>query len=314
LCAGGRSGTLLAIVSKGSRATTSALPAIAERQGEGTSMALQQARMLAAAFILFAATPLSAQTTPKLLASGIERPGSAIYIGNSFFYYNNSLHNHVSRLLVAAEPSYKFRSTSVTISGSGADWHDVESYFRPNAIGSYSFDNDNNIVFNKLDKLFDLAIMMDCSQCPIHPQLKSVFVEYSKRHADTVRKHGAKPVFFMSWAYADKPEMTAQLAEAYTRAGNDNDAFVIPAGLAFARALAQRPQLNLYAPDKRHPSLAGTYLAAATIYGSLMKKSPAGLKYTAGLDEDTAKFLQGVAWETVEDYFRPGASAAATAK
>jgi hypothetical protein len=28
----------------------------------------------------------------------------------------------------------------------------------------------------------------------------------------------------MSWAYADKPGVTAELAEAYTRAGNDNDA------------------------------------------------------------------------------------------
>jgi hypothetical protein len=146
--------------------------------------------------------------------------------------------------------------------------------------------------------------MMDCSQCPIHPQLSKVFVEYSKKHSDTVRKHGAKPVFFMSWAYADKPEMTAELAEAYTKAGNDNGAFVIPAGLAFARSVKARPQLNLYAADKRHPSLAGTYLAAGTIYGALFKKSPVGLKYTAGLDEETAKFLQATAWDSVQDYYR----------
>ena len=40
-------------------------------------------------------------------------------IGNSFFYYNNSLHNHVTRLIRAADPSYRFRTTSVTISGLG---------------------------------------------------------------------------------------------------------------------------------------------------------------------------------------------------
>ena len=68
----------------------------------------------------------------------------------------------------------------------------------------------------------------------------------------------------MSWAYADVPAMTAQLAEAYTRAANDNGAYVIPAGLAFARAIERRPQLNLYVADKRHPSVAGTYLAALT--------------------------------------------------
>jgi hypothetical protein len=141
--------------------------------------------------------------------------------------------------------------------------------------------------------------------CPIHPQLKTVFREYAKKHADTVRKHGAKPVFFMSWAYADAPEMTAELAEAYTQAANDNEVFVIPAGLAFARAIAQRPDLGLYAPDKRHPSVMGSYLAACTTYAALFRKSPVGLKYGADLDEATARFLQTVAWETVRDYFKP---------
>ena len=191
----------------------------------------------------------------------------------------------------------------MTISGSGADWHDVASYFRPNAVGRYSFDAQNNIRFNTITRLFDLAIMMDCSQCPVHPQLRPIFFEQMKNHAGTVRKRGAKPVFFMSWAYADKPEMTAQLSEAYTAAANDNDAFVIPAGLAFARAVARQPQLNLYAEDKRHPSLAGTYLAASTIYGALFRKSPVGLKYIAGLDQETATFLQTMAWETLREYF-----------
>jgi hypothetical protein len=145
--------------------------------------------------------------------------------------------------------------------------------------------------------------MMDCSQCPIHPQLQSTFSDFSKKHSDTVRKNGAVPVFFMSWAYADKPGMTAELADAYTKAGNANGALVIPAGLAFAKSIERRPELNLYAEDKRHPSLAGTYLAVSTVYASLFKKSPVGLKYTAGIDEPTAKLLQSVAWETVQDYF-----------
>ena len=147
---------------------------------------------------------------------------------------------------------------------------------------------------------------MDCSQCPIHPQLKSTFHEYAKKHSDTIRKHDARPVFFMSWAYKDKPEMTAQLAEQYTIAGNANDALVIPAGLAFAKAVGRRPTLELYQPDKRHPSLAGTYLAASTTYAALYRKSPVGNKYLAGLDAATAQFLQGVAWETVQEYFGNG--------
>lgn len=244
-----------------------------------------------------------AQTKPKLTDAGA--PKTAIFIGNSFFYYNNSLHAHVLSMRRAADPQNRaaYRNTSVTISGSGFDWHDVESYFRPNAIGRYSFDDNNNVVFNKIDKLFDVAIMMDCSQCPIHPQLKSVFTEFTKKGSDAARKNGAKPVFFMSWAYADKPEMTAQLAEAYTLAGNENDALVIPAGLAFAQSVAKRPELNLYAPDKRHPSLLGTYLSAATVYASLYRETPVGNAYIAGIDADTAHFLQTIAWETVQDYY-----------
>jgi hypothetical protein len=245
------------------------------------------------------------ETSPTVTSLGMGSPASALYVGNSFFYYNNGMSGHVSKLRSAEGPAApRFRSTAVTIGGSGIDWHDVESYFRPNAIGRYSFDAKNNIVFNEPGKLFDVTIVMDCSQCPIHPQLKSVFREYAKKDSDIIRKHGAIPVFFMSWAYQDRPEMTMQLAEAYTIAGNENRALVIPAGLAFARSLSKRPALVLHDPDKRHPSLAGTYLAACTVYASLFKKSPVGSSYTAGLAADDAAFLQTVAWETVQAYYR----------
>ena len=262
--------------------------------------------MLAVAICMAAGPTVAlAQTKPVVTSLGPDFPTSEIFIGNSFFYYNNGLPDHVGRLEKAADPDHKqdYRNTMVTIGGSGFDWHDVESYFRPNAIGSYSFDDHNNVVFNKPGKLFDAAVMMDCSQCPIHPRLKTAFTEFAKKDSGIVRAHGAKPVFFMSWAYADKPEMTAQLAEAYTVAGNDNNALVIPAGLAFARARQKQPELNLYADDRRHPSLAGTYLASCVVFAALTGRSPVGNSYLAGIDEPTAHFLQTVAWQTVQDYY-----------
>jgi hypothetical protein len=228
---------------------------------------------------------------------------SFLWVGNSFFYYNNSMHGHVGLLARALDARLGLRGVSVTISGSGLDWHDVESYFRPDGIGRYSFVGDNEIVFNPPGRPFDAVILMDCSQCPIHPQLKSVFTEQVKKHAATAIRHGARPILFMSWAYKDKPEMTAQLAEQYTLAGNANDALVIPAGLAFARAIAARPQLELYQADKRHPSLAGTYLAAATVLAAVTGRSPVGASYTAGLDGELAGFLQTTAWDTVRAYY-----------
>jgi hypothetical protein len=263
------------------------------------------AALAAIGAIAAGSTAALAQTKPAVTTLGPDFARTGIFIGNSFFYYNNGLPGHLSQMEKAADPEHKldYRNTMVTIGGSGFDWHDVESYFRPNAVGSYSFDENNVVVFNKPGKLFDVAVMMDCSQCPIHPTLKSVFTDYAKKNSDTVRAHGATPVLFMSWAYADKPEMTAQLAEAYTTAGNANNALVIPAGLAFARARSKQPELNLYVADKRHPSLAGTYLATCVVFAALTGRSPVGNPYVAGIDAPTAAFLQTVAWETVQEYY-----------
>lgn len=251
---------------------------------------------------LFAAAG-SAELKPTRTA--LETPPAAIlWVGNSFFYYNNSLHNHFNRLAASAQPAVRVRGTSVTISGSGLDWHDMEALVREGALGRYSFTADNEVRFNPPGRQYDTAVMMDCSQCPIHERLQAAFHETVKRHGATLTKAGIRPVLFMSWAYADKPEMTAQLAEQYTRAGNANNALVIPAGLAFARAIAQRPTVNLYDADKRHPSLAGTYLAAATAYATFYRASPAACTYTAGLDAETARFLRTIAWETVHAYFQ----------
>ena len=113
---------------------------------------------------------------------------SLLWVGNSFFYYNNSMHGHVGRLLGGAGAK-GIRSTSATISGSGINWHDVEAHFKPGGVGSYSFVAGNEVRFNTFDKPFDGVMMMDCSQCPIHPKLQAIFYEYAAKHSATARRN-----------------------------------------------------------------------------------------------------------------------------
>jgi hypothetical protein len=229
------------------------------------------------------------------------------FIGNSFFYYNNGITSYLNEMVVEGIPKQKKTFSQITISGSGLSWHNVESYLDPKCIVRYSFDSANNVIFNDPEqKLFDVVILQDNSQGPVHPQLKSVFVEYVKRHCDTIRRHGAIPVLFMSWAYTGRPEMTEQLATAYTQVGNENDALVIPAGLAFAESLAKRPDIKLVTEDKKHPTPEGTYLSAATVYAAIFKNSPVGLKYNGGLDDAVTRHLQEIAWETIQAYYGRG--------
>jgi len=214
----------------------------------------------ALSLLLLVSIPVGAlaQTKPTRTDAGPDPVRSLLWIGNSFFYYNNSMHGHYNELTAAADAATRSRGVSVTISGSGLDWHDVASYLQPNGIGKYSFAPGNKIVFNPPGRQFDGVIMMDCSQCPIHPQLEGAFHASVKKDAEIVARYGARPILFMSWAYKDKPEMTAQLAEQYTLAGNANNALVIPAGLAFAKAMAKRPEPRALsarpAPPPRSPA------------------------------------------------------------
>ena len=248
--------------------------------------------------------PSPAQTPAKSTPPASDRIRSMLWVGNSFFYYNNSMHGHVGQLLLAQSDNGKrnVRQVSATISGSGLNWHDMAAYFKPGGISSYSFVGDNEVRFNTFAKPFDAVMMMDCSQCPVHPKLQPVFQEFARKHSLTVRQHGAEPIFFMTWAYADKPEMTSGLALEYQRAGRDNNALVVPAGLAFAASLARRPDIPLIIADKRHPTLQGTYLSACTVLASVFKVNPIGNKYNAGLPAEVAAHLQAVAWETAQKF------------
>jgi len=231
-----------------------------------------------------------------------ETPASLLWVGNSFFYFNNSMHGHLGGLLNAAGVR-GVRQTSVTISGAGLDWHDMASHFKPGTgMARYSFTPTNDVAFNQFNRAYDMVLMMDCSQCPIHPKLQQAFHDTAKAHAAAARAAGTEPALFLSWAYQDAPQMTEQLAAEYVKAGRANGMRVVPAGPAFAASIAKRPELNLYAPDKRHPSLAGTYLGAAVVMASLFKRSPVGNTYTAGLPPDVAQHLQAVAWETVQAF------------
>ena len=114
---------------------------------------------LAAAVLVALASGAQAQTKPAVTSLGPNFPKTEMFVGNSFFYYNNGMPGHVSQLEKAAYPEHKtdYRATMVTIGGSGFDWHDMESYFRPHAIGYYGFDDNNNVVFEKREKIYDAA-------------------------------------------------------------------------------------------------------------------------------------------------------------
>ena len=222
---------------------------------------------------------------------------SIMLIGNSFFYYNNSLHNHLGDLYDADPDLDTPRRRSITINGSSLSWHDVESYLSNEEIGSFKIDSNTNTYEPYEEKDIDVVIMMDCSLCPINDERKESFYKYVKKHSQTIRSKGIEPILFMSWPYKNKPEMQQQLEKEFFKASKLNNLRMVPAGSAFLFVNKNFSNINLYTEDLRHPSKEGTYLAALMVFTTLSKKSPVGNSYSMGLDPKVARTLQEVAWD-----------------
>tara|TARA_B100000767_G_scaffold14139_1_gene13578 strand:- start:960 stop:1760 length:801 start_codon:yes stop_codon:yes gene_type:complete len=229
---------------------------------------------------------------------------SIMFVGNSFFYYNNSLHNYLNQLVKNDKSIELFKQRSITINGSSLSWHPLESYLDNKNIGSFRIDtsNDNEFIKSK-DTSIDAVIFMDCSLCPIHPMTKDDFHKYVAEHSETIRSKGMEPMLFMSWPYKNKPLMMQELRQEFIKASNKNNILLIPAGEAFYSFTKEYPDIDLYTQDLRHPSKEGTYLAAAVVFATIFNTAVEGNQGIKDIDPEVALKIQQVADSTVQEFF-----------
>ena len=180
---------------------------------------------------------LALALVPSAQAIGSE-PDKVLFVGNSFTYYNNGLHKHYEAIVESANGL--LHSRIMTISSGHLPEHIA-------GLPSLAASED-----------WDVVVLQGYSKGPIGDGTAKKFRKAAKQLVRVIRRNDAKPVFFMTWAYIDEPEMTALLDDAYTSIGKKLDAQVVPVGLAFERAIQQRPELKLRISDRKHPTLAGT--------------------------------------------------------
>ena len=232
-----------------------------------------------------------------------EKISSLMLVGNSFFYYNNSLHNHLGDLIKNDPNVNSMKRRSITINGSDLPWHDLESYLSNEHIGSFRIDTKNNNKYvPSSNTKTDAVIFMGCSLCPIHPDTKDTFQVYVQRYSEIIRDKNAEPMLFMSWPYKNKPEMINSLRDVFVNTANKNNLLLIPAGEAFYRFNSSYPEIDLYTKDLRHPSKEGTYLAAAVVFASLYGKATAGNPGIMDLDPEVALKIQMSVDKTVSEF------------
>ena len=119
-------------------------------------------------------------------------------------------------------------------------------------------------------------------------------VEYGIRLANAAEEVGAKPVYFLTWAYenarkwmSDNPEaltkfekMQQHLNDSYFRLAVDTDGVVCPIGIAWSIIREKHPEIKLHREDGSHPSKMGAYLSALVMYATLFDEEPEDMPET----------------------------------
>lgn len=72
------------------------------------------------------------------------------------------------------------------------------------------------------------------------------------------------------------------------------DCPIAPSGLNFSRCMNEYPDITLYNSDTVHPSIAGSYLAACTIYQTIFEKSAYNNQYLPGSKYDTENTIKSL--------------------
>lgn len=231
-------------------------------------------------------------------------PSVALLIGNSYSFYNCGVHTYLRDLMQASTPQIGMKTRLLTISSGSLTFHDVKHYLSPHELDPYGDTKDGALTH----PMFDVVIMQGHSAAATSEKRIPVFKRMVSEHAKTIREAGSEPLLVMTWPKENKPGELDKLAKNTIEAANDAKIRVVPVGLAWAVAQRALPEVKFYMPDHSHPTAAGTYLYAATLYAVLFHRPMSDLDVLGGcekpLSPEVAKTLRDVAWETVQVFER----------
>lgn len=254
---------------------------------------------------------LSLSVIPLLLSGpatrGGPRPIRVLFIGNSYTYFNN-LPEIFVKLAQAGGAGIVETATAAT-----GGWRLKDNWQKGEALRLLHESRWNFVV------LQDQSLLGTNFYLEGKPRVGTdeVFWPFAQNWALAIQDAGANPVFYLTWASRATPEDQTALDYAYIHAAKETGSKVAPVGIAWAQVREQHPEIDLYFKDGSHPSPAGSYLAACTIYATVFGQNPEGLPGKIGghpvnldtekvekdkiqvlvdLPPGQAKILQAAAW------------------
>jgi len=231
-----------------------------------------------------------------------EKEYSILFIGNSYTFYNDMPTAIFEEL--AASCGYQVEITAITRGG-----YRLSQFSDP-------ADEYGAKVADALSgtKKIDIVILQEQSVRPATDNVP-LFFSAVRNLTERIKAIGAKPVLYATWGRKAESStldtygwtnesMTWKLAAAYQAIGDELGISVANVGLAFYDVYTTQENIELYNSDKSHPSYAGSYLAATTLFAKIFSVDPINIAYTGDLTSADAVALCEAARKAV---FEPSA-------
>ena len=166
---------------------------------------------------------------------------------------------------------------------------EVVAHTRGGAYLAEQFDPESEMGASTLKALkeekWDYVVMQEQSNAPALK--REAFQSSAKTLCDLIHENGAKPLFYVTWAYREGSgiladtgmtfeEMDKALYDSYHAAAEAGNALTADVGVAFRNV---RAQVDVYESDDYHPSSAGSVLAAAVLAAAIKEDQTADLPF-----------------------------------
>ena len=171
--------------------------------------------------------------------------------------------------------------------------------------GSFEIHSQREDMYQAINRrAWDYVILQGYSRELSHSaeHIDSNTVPYLNQITDSVYANNSctNIMFYMTWGYEsgylDREEvnsfdkMTDSIAKGYTYLGELFKVPVVPVGLVW-RQVRKSSSIDLYAPDRAHPSKNGSYLIASTFYNAIFGESNDNV-YTSSITSENAEIIK----------------------
>lgn len=240
-------------------------------------------------------------TTAGLVARDPDEAFKVLFIGNSYSYYNDLNKSDGIFANVARNAGYKKVSVRAIYKG---------GYYLRQFLSPTDTYGAQVLQALKSQTKYDIVIIQEQSANPINNPAD--FYTSCRQFKTLIDANGGEMWLYATWGYKTghsnlskygptTERMEMRLRAAYTAIAEELGVGVVYAGAAMTKAFTDKLGIELYNSDNTHPSAAGSYLVAWTMFGTIFGVDPATLTYNGTLKKSQADALRAVASEIVNN-------------